>query len=216
INQPPQLVYDNGEGLEFRRTISVDDKYMFTIRDEVANKGSTPVALYPFGSISRHGTPKLEGYLVSHEGFVGVLADRVQEEKYAEVEKKPTKAIEFPNTQGWLGFTDKYWAATLIPNPTAKLTARFQSGQPGALKTYQADYSLETVTVAPGATTEATTHLFAGAKEVAIIDGYNEGLKLDRFDHLIDWGYFYFITKPLFIVMDWIYHLIGNFGIAIL
>jgi len=100
INQPLQLAYDNGEGLEFRRTISVDDKYVFTIRDEVANKGSAPVALHPFGLISRHGTPKLEGYLVSHEGFVGVLADKVQEEKYADVEKK--KSIEFQNTQGWL------------------------------------------------------------------------------------------------------------------
>jgi YidC/Oxa1 family membrane protein insertase len=214
INQPLQLAYDNGEGLQFRRTISVDDKYVFTIRDEVANKGSTPVALHPFGLISRHGTPKLEGYLVSHEGFVGVLADKVQEEKYADVEKK--KLIEFQNTQGWLGFTDKYWAVTLVPNPTAKISARFQSGQLGALKTYQADYLLETVTVPPGGSAEATTRLFAGAKEVAVIDGYNDALKLDRFDHLIDWGYFYFITKPLFLVMDWIYHLVGNFGIAIL
>jgi YidC/Oxa1 family membrane protein insertase len=213
INQPLQLVYDNGEGLEFRRTISVDDKYMFTIRDEVVNKGSTPVALYPFGSISRHGTPKLEGYLVSHEGFVGVLADRVQEEKYSEVEKK---VFDFQNTKGWLGFTDKYWAATLIPDPAAKISARFRYSPAGALKTYHAELNLESVTIQPGQTAGATTRLFAGAKEVALIDSYNDALKLDRFDHLIDWGYFYFITKPLFIVMDWIYHVVGNFGIAIL
>ncbi len=214
VEQPLVLVYDNGEGLEFRRTISVDDKYMFTVRDEVANKSSTAVVLHPFGLISRHGTPKLEGYLVSHEGFVGVLADRVQEEKYADVEKK--KSIDFQNTQGWLGFTDKYWATTLIPSPNAKISARFQSGQLGAIKTYQADYFLETVTVPPGGSADVTTRLFAGAKEVALIDIYNNALKLDRFDHLIDWGYFYFITKPLFIVMDWIYHVVGNFGIAIL
>jgi len=213
INQPLQLVYDNGEGLEFRRTISVDDKYMFTIRDEVVNKGSTPVALYPFGSISRHGTPKLEGYLVSHEGFVGVLADRVQEEKYADVEKK---VFDFQNTKGWLGFTDKYWAATLIPDPAAKFSARFRYSPAGALKTYHAELNLESVTIQPGQTAGATTRLFAGAKEVALIDGYNDALKLDRFDHLIDWGYAYFITKPLFTVMDWIYHVVGNFGIAIL
>jgi YidC/Oxa1 family membrane protein insertase len=213
VNQPLQLVYDNGEGLEFRRTISVDDKYVFTVRDEVANKGATAVALYPFGWITRHGTPKLEGYLVSHEGFVGVLADRVQEEKYADVEKK---VFDFQNTRGWLGFTDKYWAATLIPDPDAKISARFRFSQAGALKTYHAEYNLDSVTIPPGGTAGATTRLFAGAKEVAVIDGYNEALKLDRFDHLIDWGYFYFITKPLFIVMDWIYHVVGNFGIAIL
>jgi YidC/Oxa1 family membrane protein insertase len=213
IEQPLQLVYENGEGLEFRRTISVDDKYMFTVRDEVANKGSAPVALNPFGSISRHGTPKLEGYLVSHEGFVGVLADGVQEEKYANVEKK---LYDFPNTRGWLGFTDKYWAATLIPDPAAKISARFRFNQVGALKTYHAEYFRESVTIPPGGTAGVTTRLFAGAKEVAVIDGYNEALKLDRFDHLIDWGYFYFITKPLFLVMDWIYHVVGNFGIAIL
>src|SRR5215470_109295 len=148
VDRPLQLVYDNGEGLEFRRTISVDDKYMFTIRDEIVNKTSAPVALHPFGLISRHGTPKTEGYLVSHEGFVGVLADKVQEEKYADVEKK--KSIDFQNTKGWLGFTDKYWAATLIPDPAAKMSARFQSGQAGTLKTYQADYFLEPLTVAPG------------------------------------------------------------------
>jgi len=213
VEQPLQLVFDNGEGLEFRRTISVDDKYMFTIRDEVANKGSTAVALYPFGSISRHGTPKLEGYLVSHEGFVGVLADRVQEEKYSEVEKK---IFDFQNTQGWLGFTDKYWAATLIPDPAAKISARFRYSPAGALKTYHAEFNLESVTIPAGGTAGATTRLFAGAKEVAIIDYYNAALKLDRFDHLIDWGYFYFITKPLFMVMDWIYHVVGNFGVAIL
>jgi YidC/Oxa1 family membrane protein insertase len=214
IEHPLQLVYDNGEGLEFRRTISVDDKYMFTVRDEVANKGSAPVALHPFGSIQRHGTPKLEGYLVSHEGFVGVLTDRVQEEKYADIEKK--KSIDFQNTQGWLGFTDKYWAATLIPDPAGKIDARFRFTQAGALKTYHAEYTLDSVTIPPGGTAGATTRLFAGAKEVAVIDGYNDALKLDRFDHLIDWGYFYFITKPLFIAMDWIYHVVGNFGIAIL
>jgi YidC/Oxa1 family membrane protein insertase len=214
VDHPLQLVYDNGEGLEFRRTIMVDDKYMFTIRDEVTNKGSASVALHPFGLISQHGTPKLEGYLVSHEGFVGLLNEKVQEEKYADVEKK--KSIDFQNTQGWLGFTAKYWAATLIPDPTAKLSARFQFSQTGAIKTYLADYFLETMTVPPSGTATATTHLFAGAKEVAVIDRYNNALKLDRFDHLIDWGYFYFITKPLFLAMEWIYHLVGNFGIAIL
>src|SRR5262249_37169890 len=170
----------------------------------------------PFGSIWRYGTPKLEGYLVSHEGFIGVLADKVQEAKYADVEKKPEKKIDFENTKGWLGFTDKYWAATLIPDPAAKISARFQVGQIGALKTYEAAYGPEAITIPAGGSAGTTTRLFAGAKEVVVIDYYNEALGLDRFDHLIDWGYFYFITKPLFLAMDWTYHFVGNFGIAIL
>jgi YidC/Oxa1 family membrane protein insertase len=214
IDRPLELVFDNGEGLIFRRTIAVDDKYVFTVRDEVTNKTSAPVSLYPFALVSRHGTPKTEGYLVSHEGMIGVLGDKLQEEKYDEVEKK--KSIVFQNTKGWLGITDKYWATTLIPDPAAKINARFQFGQIGALKTYQADYFLDTVTINPGGSATATSRLFAGAKEVAVIDGYDKALMLDRFDRLIDWGWFYFITKPLFVAMDWIYHVVGNFGIAIL
>jgi YidC/Oxa1 family membrane protein insertase len=214
VERPVTLVYDNGEGLEFRRTISVDDKYLFTVKDEVTNKGTAPVALHPFGLVSRHGTPKLEGYMISHEGMIGVLAGAVQEQTYDKLEKN--KKFDFPSTTGWLGITDKYWAATLLPDPTTKLNARFQFGQTGPVKTYQADYFLDPVTIAPGATATASGRLFAGAKEVAIIDGYDQALKLDRFDRLIDWGYFYFITKPLFLAMDWIYHRVGNFGVAIL
>jgi YidC/Oxa1 family membrane protein insertase len=214
VDRPVTLVYDSGEGLEFRRTISVDDKYLFTVKDEVTNKGTAPVALHPFGLISRHGTPKLEGYMISHEGMIGVLAGAVQEQTYDKLEKN--KKFEFPSTTGWLGITDKYWAATLLPDPTAKLNARFLFGQTGPIKTYQADYFLDPVTIAPGATATASGRLFAGAKEVAVIDGYDQALKLDRFDRLIDWGYFYFITKPLFLAMDWIYHGVGNFGVAIL
>ena len=186
VDRPVTLVYDNGEGLTFRRTISVDDKYMFSVRDEVANKTASPVALHPFALVSRHGTPKTEGYLVSHEGLIGVLADKLQEETYDNVEKK--KSIAFQNTKGWLGFTDKYWAATLIPDPAANLSARFQFGQLGPLKTYQADYFLDPVTIPAGGSATASTRLFAGAKEVAVIDGYGKVLMLDRFDRLIDWA----------------------------
>lgn len=214
IDRPVRLVYDNGEGLEFRRTITVDDKYLFTVRDEVVNNGSAPVVLHPFALVSRHGTPKLEGFYILHEGLVGVLSDKLQEAKYDEVEKK--KSISFQNTQGWLGITDKYWATALIPDSTTKLNASFLFGQIGSIKTYQADYVLEPMTIAPGATASANARLFAGAKEVSIVDGYKNALGIDRFDRLIDWGWFYFITKPLFIAMDWTYHLVGNFGVAIL
>ena len=215
IGQPIRLVYDNGEGLEFRRTIDVDDKYLFSVTDEVVNKGSAPVTLFPYSLISRHGTPPTLGYYILHEGMIGVLGDQgLQEITYSDVEKK--REIPFDVTNGWLGITDKYWAATLLPDNTAKLRARFSSGMLGAQKTYQADYLLDGVTVAPGATGAAKGRLFAGAKEVAVVDGYDNALKLNRFELLIDWGWFYFITKPVFWTLDWLFKLSGNFGVAIL
>ena len=217
VEHPVTLVYDNGEGLEFRRTISVDDKYLFTIRDEVANKGAAPVTLYPFARVARHGTPKIEGYYILHEGLIGVLGERgLQEETYAKIDEK--KTVNFENvTNAWLGITDKYWAATLLPETTAKLQqASFVARPLGNLKTYETVYFLEPQTIAPGATGTANARLFAGAKEVAVVDGYDQALRLNRFELLIDWGYFYFITKNLFLAMDWTYRHVGNFGLAIL
>ena len=215
IDRPVTLTWDNGEGLEFRRTIAVDDKYMFTVKDEVVNKGTAPVTLYPYGLISRHGMPHTLGYYILHEGMIGVFGDKgLQEETYATVEKK--KSIPFTAVNSWLGITDKYWAATLIPDTRIKIDAKFSAGQIGNIKTFQADYIAPPQTIAPGARGVTEQRLFAGAKEVSIVDGYNNALHLNLFDRLIDWGWFYFITKPLFVVMDWIYHKVGNFGIAIL
>jgi len=216
VGHPVTLAYDNGEGLVFRRTIAVDDKYMFTVKDEVVNKGTAPVALHPYALISRHGTPKTFGYYILHEGLIGVFGeDGLQEETYKKIAEEK-KAITFKASESWLGFTDKYWAAALVPEPTAKLLARFSAGKLGNLETYQTDYLLDPVTIQPGATGKTDTRLFAGAKEVAIIDGYEQALKLNRFELLIDWGWFYFITKPMFKAIDFFYHLVGNFGIAIL
>jgi YidC/Oxa1 family membrane protein insertase len=212
VGRPVTLVWDNGEGLEFRRTIAVDDKYLFTLKDEVANKGAAPVTLYPYALISRHGTPETLGYYIMHEGFIGVLDDRLQEESYSDIEKKRK---DFTSTNAWLGFTDKYWAAALLPLPTARIQAQFAAFQNGT-KRYQTHYNLDPQTVAPGASVRVETRLFAGAKEVSIVDGYNDELGLNKFDRLIDWGLFRFITKPLFLAMDWIYREVGNFGVAIL
>ena len=212
---PVTLTWDNGEGLTFRRVISVDDKYMFNVRQEVVNKGSAPVTLSPYGLISRHGTPQTMGYYILHEGLVGDLgSEGLQEYTYKKIEEK--KDVKFDVTNGWLGITDKYWAATLLPATDAHLKARFSTGEIGKTPTYQADYLLDAKTVAPGATASSDTHLFAGAKEVHTVNAYNDQLKLNHFDLLIDWGWFYFITKPMFIVIDWLYRLVGNFGIAIL
>ena len=215
VDHPVTLVWDNGEGLEFRRTISVDDKYLFTVRDEVVNKTSAPVTLSPYGLISMHGTPPTLGYYILHEGLIGVLGEQgLQEVTYKTIEDK--KRLTFNVTDGWLGITEKYWAATLLPDPSAALHAGFAAGSIGTVKTYQTDYSLDPRTIAPGATGSAGTRLFAGAKEVSVIDAYEKALHLNRFELLIDWGWFYFLTKPMFKLIDFFFRLVGNFGVAIL
>lgn len=212
---PVTLTWDNGEGLTFRRTIAVDENYLFTLKDEVDNKTAAPVSLFPFALIARHGTPQVSGFYILHEGLVGVLGDQgLQEFSYSKVEER--KQIPFKVTNGWLGITDKYWAATLLPKTDANLQARFSSFPVGNLKAYQADYLLDQQTIAPGATGTADARLFAGAKEVALIDAYDKNLGLNRFELLIDWGWFYFITKPMFWAIDWFFRLVGNFGVAIL
>jgi YidC/Oxa1 family membrane protein insertase len=213
-NRPLVLTWDNGDGLLFKRTIAIDREYMFTLTDEVENKTDNPVTLHGYGLISRHGLPQVQGYYILHEGPVGVLGDgKLYEPSYKDVEK-PMEPVK--STGGWLGITDKYWAATLIPDQSATMQGRFSSADAGAIKTYQADFMRDPVNIAPDASVSAQTRLFAGAKEVALVERYERDLDVKRFDLLIDWGWFYFITKPLFKVMDYFYKLLGNFGLAIL
>ncbi len=223
-NSPVTLKYDNGDGLTFRRTIAIDDRYLFTVRDDVSNVGNAPVTLYPFALISRHGTPQVAGYYILHEGLVGYLGDQgLQEYGYKKIDD--AKAVNFKVTNGWLGITDKYWASALLPDTNTQLQARFSSNLVGAVRTYQTDYLQDPQTIAIGGTGSANARLFAGAKEASVVGinfpigglgGYNKQLELNHFDLLIDWGWFYFITKPMFLALDWFYHLVGNFGVAIL
>ncbi|MGH6726949.1 MAG: membrane protein insertase YidC [Pseudolabrys sp.] len=215
LGHPVTLTYDNGEGLEFHRTIAIDDKYLFTIKDEVVNKTDKPVSLFPFALISRHGTPKTLGYYILHEGLIGKFGDESSKEvTYKSIAEK--KEMTFNATNAWLGITDKYWAAVLLPKTDAHVIANFRADKLGTLETYQTDYLLDARTIAPGSTATAESRLFAGAKEVRVVNEYENQLHLNHFDLLIDWGWFYFITKPLFFVIDYIYRLVGNFGIAIL
>src|SRR6516162_9069009 len=222
---PAVLRYDNGEGLTFRRTISIDDHYLFTIKDEVTNVGNAPVTLYPFALISRHGTPQVSGYYILHEGLIGYLGEQgLQQYTYKKIddEKEPVK---FKVTNAWLGITDKYWASALLPDTGARLEARFSSNLVGNVRNYQTDYLEGPQTIAIGGSTSANTRLFAGAKEANVVGlnfpvlgfaGYNRELGLNHFDLLIDWGWFYFITKPMFLGLDFFYRFFGNFGISIL
>ncbi len=124
---PVTLKYDNGEGLTFRRTIAIDDRYLFTMKDEVTNVGNAPVTLYPFALISRHGTPQVSGYYILHEGLIGYLGERACRNTATRKSSEDLNRSAFNVTNGWLGITDKYWASALLPDTTAKLQARFSS-----------------------------------------------------------------------------------------
>jgi YidC/Oxa1 family membrane protein insertase len=214
--KPLTLTFDNGKGLVFHRKIAVDDRYMFTVSDEVINMTGDPVTLYPYALVSRHGKPVTSGYAVLHEGMVGVVGDAVEEPTYESIEKE-TKATKTLNgTGGWLGFTDKYWSAVVIPDQTVPFEGRFFA-RGTSFKIYQADFRrTEGLTIAPGASAETNSRVFAGAKEVQTLDQYQDALGIKKFKLMIDWGYFWMITQPMFVVLDWFYKFTGNFGIAIL
>jgi len=213
---PLTLTYDNGDGLIFRRTYAVDRNFMFTVGQTVENRSGQPVSLHPYALISRHGTPDTLGYYVLHEGLIGVLGEAgLQEVDYDDL--RDQRLMSFSATGGWLGITDKYWAATLIPDQDMPYTARMTAeprGEDDA--SYQTDFLLGGREIAPGGSATASAHLFAGAKIVNLIDGYEKQFGILNFDLLIDWGWFYFITKPLFHVIDFFFRLVGNFGVAIL
>ncbi|MEN5083337.1 membrane protein insertase YidC [Bosea sp. TWI1241] len=221
--KPVTLTWDNGQGLLFKRTVSVDDNAMFSIRDEVENKSAAAVTLFPYGQVVRVGRPATLGYYVLHEGLIGSLGDKgLQEFTYDAIDKEPALGAATHGKTwkdvvgGFVGITDKYWAAAVVPDQNRKYEGRYSSVQSGAQRIYQADFLGEPVAIAPGASAAADSRLFAGAKEVAAIDGYEKNLGIKRFELLIDWGWFYFITKPMFYLMDWVYKHVGNFGIAIL
>ncbi len=214
-NHPVTFVYDNGEGLIFRRTISVDQDYMFTITQGVENKSARPVTLYPYSLISRHGLPETAGYRILHEGLIGVVGDEgLQEIKYKDALDAGTST--FKATSGWLGITDKYWATALVPNQTSPYEAHFQGRKVNNVDVFQTDFLLGPVTVAPGGKESVSSKVFGGAKQVNIIDAYENKDNIKKFELLIDWGWFHFITKPMFYALDFFYRHIGNFGIAIL
>ncbi|GGC80185.1 membrane protein insertase YidC [Chelatococcus reniformis] len=222
VDKPLTLTWDNGQGLVFTRVISVDDNAMFTVKQSVSNTGGQPVTLYPFALVARWGKPATLGYFVLHEGPLGVLgAEGLQEPTYDKLLKDPilygnVKGRAFSNTVGgWVGITDKYWATAVVPDQDKPFEGRFTvTSTPTPI--FQTDVRADAVTVAPGATASAQTRLFAGAKEVDALNRYQETLGILKFDLLIDWGWFHFITKPLFRLLDLIFRFTGNFGVAIL
>jgi YidC/Oxa1 family membrane protein insertase len=212
-SSPVTLSWDNGAGLVFSRTISVDDNYMFTVKDEVKNSGDAPVKLLPYGLISRTGTPQVSGYYILFEGLIGELEGSLREVKYSSLE--PGKPTEYTSTGGWLGFTDKYWETALIPEQQQTVKARFLHTVENGVDRYQTDFTAAEVAVPAGGTAASSTRFFGGAKENKLLTAYAaSGIPL--FEYSIDWGWFWFLTKPIFQILEFFAGVLGNFGLAIL
>jgi YidC/Oxa1 family membrane protein insertase len=213
-DEPLTLSWDNGEGLRFERVISLDKNYMFTVVDRVTNSGQAALTLFPYARIQRMGDMKVADQFILHEGLVGVLDGTLKEHKYKDI--KEETHLKETSTGGWIGFTDKYWLTAIVPPQDVAFTASFNHATAGGADRYQVDYLKPAVEVAPGATAETTGRLFAGAKEVHLLDNYAADLGIAKFDLAIDFGWFYFLTKPIFLVIDFFNKLLGNFGLAIL
>ncbi len=214
--KPVTLTWDNGEGLLFSRVIAIEDEYVFTITQTVQNKSSTAVSLIPYARVQRQDTPVVAGFWVFFEGMLGVFDGTLRNVKYADL-VKATEPTKYDSMGGWIGFTDKYWAAAIIPDQTRALTASFMHRKQDDRDVYQTDYlDKDAITIQPGASATYQDQLFAGAKVVQTIEAIGEKYKIKNFDLMIDWGWFYFLTKPMFYLLDWLKSLTGNFGVAIL
>jgi YidC/Oxa1 family membrane protein insertase len=213
---PVTLVWDNGQGLVYRRTIAVDDFYLFTITQSVENQGTGDIALFPFSRVVRHGDPKVQNFFIQHEGPIGVLgSNNYVARKYHDLQNE--KQVDFASTTGWLGIADKYWATAVMPKPGTGINARFAYSAPAGTNVYQSNYvETQPVVVPAGGTASHESYVFAGAKEDAVIAGYQETYGFDRLELLIDWGWFHFLTKPMHWALVNLYALLGNFGLAIL
>ena len=212
---PATLTWDNGAGLIFTREIAVDDKFMFTVKDSVENKTDKPVSLRPYALVLKEGAPKPSGTSV-FEGAIAYADGAEQRDTYAALDKETDRVKPLKSTGGWFGFTDRYWAATVIPPQDQPVDARLSSAGPLTRATYQSDYLAPEITVAPGASAAQTSHVFAGALEVTTLDKYIDTLGVKKLDLLVDWGRLYFVTKPMFYLIDFIYHIVGRFWLAIL
>ncbi|RMD61008.1 MAG: membrane protein insertase YidC [Alphaproteobacteria bacterium] len=212
--QPITLSWRNEQGLRFELRFEIDDHYMFTVTQRVVNEGAAAVPLLPYGLISRTGTPKTLGYYILHEGLLGVLDGTLKEVDYKDLRKNGL--IQDQTTGGWLGITDKYWLVALVPDQTRPVNARFVYSGRDNVDKYQADFLYQGASVAAGSSTSVTSRLFAGAKEVTLLDRYRDELGIARFDLAVDFGWFYFLTKPLFYALHYVAQITGNFGVAIL
>ena len=215
---PVTLTWDNGQGLQFTRRISINDDYLFVFEDSVTSTLPGDITLYPYGLVRRHGTPATTGMYILHEGPLGVFDETLSEEDYDDLRDAGAAGIKMtPETAGgWVGITDKYWLAALLPTQAKNYNFGFQS-LAGNTDRYQVDFiDPNGLLLAAGGAITSESRLFAGAKKVALLDYYAEQLNIPNFDLAIDFGWFYFLTKPFFYAINWLFGLFGNFGVAVL
>jgi YidC/Oxa1 family membrane protein insertase len=214
VGQPVTLSWDSGEGLVFKRVFSVDAHYMFTLHQTVESTRADAVSLLPYGLVTRFGTPPTSGFFILFEGPLGVFNGTLEEVSYEDLQEKGV--ITHHTTGGWIGITDKYWLSALAFDQQQPTTARFVYQRTSGTNQYQVDYVGPQQALAPGGSIGNDTRLFAGAKVVTLIDHYERTYGIKRFDLAIDWGWFYFLTRPVFYALNWLHGLVGNFGVAIL
>lgn len=212
---PVTLRSSNGQGLTFTRKIEVDDRFMFTVTDTVANTGAGPVTLAPYASVQRQGIPADRRNHIVHEGAIGWLGDELRQVKYDKWAKEGG-GPSITSTGGWTGITDKYWLAALLPSQTEQIQSQYRVTRSGVTDIYEANYVGQARVIPVGRQITETTRLFAGAKTVPLLKDYEAKLGVPRLDMAVDWGNFWFITRPMFAFLDFIYRHVGNFGIAIL
>ena len=214
---PVKLSWDNGNGLTFLREITINDDYLIKIEDTISSSLNTPISLNPYGLVRRTGTPSTQGMWILHEGLLGVFDTTLKEWTYSELQDNNREGLSHTSeeTGGWAGITDKYWLAAVMPEQTEKVNFSMRALS-GFEERYQADFLGETVTVPGGGEAKWSGYLFAGAKKVDLLDKYEEELGIDHFDLAIDFGWFYFLTKPFFYAITYLNSLLGNFGLAII
>jgi YidC/Oxa1 family membrane protein insertase len=216
-SSPLVLKWDNGDGFIFQREIRIGQDYMITVTDSVSSTAQTAVTLNSYSLIRRHGTPSTDGLYILHEGPLGVFDSTLNEEDYDSLQDAGSGGLSYSPQEagGWVGITDKYWLAALIPDQSNfhSFGMRYLAGQGDR---YQTDILGAGQTLAPGQTISTTTSLFAGAKKVTLLDKYADELGIKNFDLAIDFGWFYFLTKPFFYAINWLYGMLGNFGLAII
>ena len=208
-NNPIVLEWKNKNGIIFRKKIEIDEKYLFNITQEVQNNSKQSINLYPYAQITRNKVPDdIQNFYISHEGFIGVFNEELKEDDYDDIKEK--KIVREAN-DGWLGITDKYWITAIVPEKGENFKSTFLYKN-----AYKANYILNNPKIiSPSSSQKNSVRLFVAAKEVETIDTYAANQKIEKFDLVIDWGWFYFFTKPLFFIIDYLFKLSGNFGIAI-
>jgi YidC/Oxa1 family membrane protein insertase len=213
-DQPVVLSWENGDGLKFERVISIDNDYMFAVTDSVRNEGADSVTLYSYGLIRRTHEPATLGFFILHEGPLGVFNGTLNEIDYDDLRDAHTESVE--STGGWIGITDKYWLAALVPDQKTPMVGRFRYKEASDGEKFQVEFRLTAKQIGIGQSVQITNHLFAGAKVVTLLDRYEEELGIQRFDLAVDFGWFYFLTKPLFYLIHYLTGYLGNIGLAIL